>query len=88
MPSDEQKLRIKQMLVDSLQMRMAPEEIADDIPLFGDEGLGFDSVDAIEIVAGIEQEFGYAFENEEEARQVLVNVETLATFLEGKGALA
>jgi len=84
----EQKLKIKQMLVDSLQMRMAPEEIEDSISLFGDEGLGFDSVDAIEIVAGIEQEFGYAFENEEEARQVLVNVETLATFLEGKGALA
>tara|TARA_R110002072_G_scaffold1072_5_gene8745 strand:+ start:113 stop:379 length:267 start_codon:yes stop_codon:yes gene_type:complete len=86
--STEQKLKIKQMLVDSLQMRMAPEEIEDTISLFGDEGLGFDSVDAIEIVAGIEQEFGYAFENEEEARQVLVNVETLATFLEGKGALA
>jgi acyl carrier protein len=86
--STEQKLKIKQMLVDSLQMRMAPEEIEDTISLFGDEGLGFDSVDAIEIVAGIEQEFGYAFENEDEARQVLVNVETLATFLEGKGALA
>jgi len=84
----EQKLKIKQMLVESLQMRMAPEEIEDTISLFGDEGLGFDSVDAIEIVAGIEQEFGYAFENEEEARQVLVNVETLATFLEGKGSLA
>lgn len=88
MATPEQKLKIKQMLVESLQMRMAPEEIEDTISLFGDEGLGFDSVDAIEIVAGIEQEFGYAFENEEEARQVLVNVETLATFLEGKGSLA
>ena len=87
MPSDAQKLRIKQMLVDSLQMRMAPEEIADDIPLFGDEGLGFDSVDAIEIVAGIEQEFGYAFKSEEEAREVLVNVETLAAFLDKEGQL-
>lgn len=87
MPSDEQKLRIKQMLVDSLQMRMAPEEIADDIHLFGDEGLGFDSVDAIEIVAGIEQEFGYAFKSEDEAREVLVNVETLAAFLEKEGQL-
>jgi len=87
MPSDEQKLRIKQMLVDSLQMRMAPEEIADDIPLFGDEGLGFDSVDAIEIVAGIEQEFGYAFKSEDEAREVLVSVDTLAAFLAQEGKL-
>ena len=88
MASEEQKLEIKRMLVESLQMRMAPEEIADQIGLFGDEGLGFDSVDAIEIVAGIEQRFGYAFESEDEAREVLVNVETLATFLEGKGKLA
>jgi acyl carrier protein len=87
MPSDEQKLRLKQMLVESLQMRMKPEEIDDEIHLFGDEGLGFDSVDAIEIVAGIEREFGYAFEGEDEAREVLVNVETLAAFLEEKGHL-
>ncbi|MBL4847989.1 MAG: acyl carrier protein [Planctomycetes bacterium] len=88
MATPEQKLKIKQMLVDGLQMRMAPEEIEDTISLFGEEGLGFDSVDAIEIVAGIEQEFGYAFENEEEAREVLVNVETLANFLESKGSFA
>lgn len=88
MPTQEQKLQIKRMLVESLQMRMAPEEISDEIGLFGDEGLGFDSVDAIEIVAGIEQSFGYAFESEDEAREVLKNVETLAVFLEGKGALA
>ncbi|MGE0708705.1 MAG: acyl carrier protein [Planctomycetota bacterium] len=87
MPDDAQKLRVKQMLVSSLQMRMAPEQIADDIALFGDEGLGFDSVDAIEIVAGVEQEFGYAFTGEDEARQALKDVQTLAAFLEERGKL-
>ncbi len=87
MASEEQKLRIKQMLVENLQMRMAPEEIGDTIPLFGEEGLGLDSVDAIEVVAGIEQELGYAFTDEEEARQVMRDVATLADFLANQGKL-
>lgn len=87
MPTDEQKLRVKQMLVEHLHMRMEPDEIGDTQALFGEEGLGFDSVDAIEMVAGIEQEFGYSFEDENEARVNLVNVETLAKFLVEKGKL-
>ncbi len=87
MASDEQKLRIKQMLVENLQMRMAPEDIGDTIALFGEEGLGLDSVDAIEVVAGIEQQFGYAFTNEDEARAAMADVATLAEFLIGKGKL-
>jgi acyl carrier protein len=87
MPSAEQKSRIKSMLVEQLHLRMDAEEIADDAQLFGDAGLGLDSVDAIELVAGIEQEYGVKFASEDEAREVLVNVNTLAAYLEGKGAL-
>lgn len=87
MPTPEQKLKVKQMLVEQLHMRMDPAEIGDEVPLFGDEGLGFDSVDAIEIVAGIEQEFGYTFKDEQEARERLGNVAVLATFLEEQGKL-
>jgi acyl carrier protein len=87
MPSDEQKLKVKQMLVEHLHMRMDPADIGDEEMLFGDEGLGFDSVDAIEMVAGIEQEFGYTFASEDEARENLATVATLAAFLEGQGKL-
>lgn len=83
----EQRLKVKTMLVEQLHMRSKPDDLGDDVPLFGDEGLGFDSVDAIEMVAGVEQEFGYAFENEEEARDVLVTVATLSDFLAAKGKL-
>jgi acyl carrier protein len=85
--SDEQKLKVKQMLVDHLHMRMDPADIGDEEQLFGDEGLGFDSVDAIEIVAGIEQEFSHSFASEDEARVNLANVATLATFLVEQGKL-
>lgn len=87
MPSAEQKLKVKQMLVEHLHMRMDPADIGDEELLFGDEGLGFDSVDAIEMVAGIEQDFGYTFASEDEARENLANVATLAAFLEAQGKL-
>jgi acyl carrier protein len=87
MPTAEQKLKVKQMLVTHLHMRMQPEKIGDDEALFGDDGLGFDSVDAIEVVAGIEQEFGYTFASEDEAREHLRDVDTLASFLVSKGKL-
>lgn len=87
MPSDAQMLKVKQMLVSHLHMRMDPADIGDEEALFGDDGLGFDSVDAIEIVAGIEQDFGYSFTSEDEAVAHLASVSALATFLEEKGKL-
>ena len=59
------KLRIKQILVDRLKLDRAPESIGDAEPLFGPEGLGLDSIDALELVLGVEQEFGVKIENEE-----------------------
>ena len=85
--TESQTLRVKEMLVESLQMRMEPHEIGDDVSLFGDDGLGFDSVDAIEMVAGIEQEFGYAFKDESKAREVLGTVRKLTEFLAAEGKL-
>ena len=85
--TSEQRLKVKRMLVAHLHMRMAPADIGDDEPLFGDEGLGFDSVDAIEMVAGIEQDFGYTFKDQEEARANLATVATLTAFLIAQGKL-
>jgi len=87
MPSDAQRLRIKEMLVEQLQLRMEPTEIGDSQGLFDPEGLGLDSVDAIEVVAGVETEFGYAIQGEDQARELLKDVETLAAFLEQEGKL-
>ncbi|RMG11117.1 MAG: acyl carrier protein [Planctomycetota bacterium] len=87
MATDAQKQRVKEMLVEHLHLRMDPSEIGDDVPLFGDDGLGLDSVDAIEVVAGVEQEFGCSFASEEEARQHLASVNSLSAYLEAQGKL-
>lgn len=87
MATAEQKAKVKAMLVEQLRLRMKPEEIEDDAVLFGDPGLGLDSVDAIELVAGIEQHFGVVVPSEAEARDAFGNLETLADYLVAKGGL-
>jgi acyl carrier protein len=75
------KLRIKQILVDRLKLDRAPESIGDAEPLFGPEGLGLDSIDALELVLGVEQEFGVKIENEEVGSEALSSVDRLAEFV-------
>ena len=87
MTSDAHKLKVKEMLVEHLRLRMKPSEIDDAAPLFG-EGLGLDSVDAIELVTAIEQTFGAVIQSEEEAQKAFKNVDTLADYLVEQGALA
>ncbi|MBI4618322.1 MAG: acyl carrier protein [Planctomycetes bacterium] len=87
MPTDEEKQRVKEMLVRQLRLRMDPAAIEDAAPLFGDgPGLGLDSVDAIELVAGIEQTFCVVISNEEEARSAFASVNALASWLAERDA--
>lgn len=56
--------RVRRMLVDSLKVPLPPEQIDLDAPLFG-TGLGLDSIDAVELVVAIEDEFGLTLPEEE-----------------------
>lgn len=77
--------RIKEMIVTRLKLEgMSPSDIADDAPLFG-EGLGLDSIDALELVLAIEQTFGVRIEDEEVGRKALGSVAMLTAFLQDKG---
>ena len=86
MASDEQQLAVKQLLIELFRLRMQPEEIESGAPLFG-EGLGLDSVDAIELVTGLEAKYGVQVADEEQSREIFVSVDTLASFLVAQGAL-
>ena len=61
---DPLKAEIKQAIVRSLRLPIAPEEIGDATPLFAD-GLGLDSIDVLELVLEIERSFGVAITDEE-----------------------
>ena len=76
--------RIKRLFVDSLNLDgMKPEMIDDEAPLFGD-GLGLDSVDALELVVALEKEFGIKIKSQEMGREVFSSVASLSQFIEGR----
>jgi acyl carrier protein len=71
---------IKQAIVRSLRLPIAPEEIGDDTPLFG-EGLGLDSIDVLELVLELERTFGVAITDEATGARVLRTVNSIAEFI-------
>jgi acyl carrier protein len=79
--SDTLRAEIKQAIVRSLRLPIKPDEIADDIPLFG-EGLGLDSIDVLELVLELERSFGVAITDEATGARVLRTVDTIAEFVE------
>ena len=81
MPDDTLRDQIKAMMVENLMLKVAKEEIADDLPLFGPDGLGLDSIDALELVVSLEKSFGVTVPNSETARQALATVNTIAEYV-------
>ena len=80
----ESKPKIKQVLVDELMLPHGPEEITDATPLFGPEGLGLDSVDALQLVVALEKHFGLKVADAEVAKKVLHSVDSIAEALAQK----
>lgn len=79
----ELRMKIKEVIVKSLRLEMPPAEIADSIPLFG-EGLGLDSIDALELVLEIERTFGTAITDDQIGNRVLRSVDSIAEFIVAK----
>jgi acyl carrier protein len=79
----EENLResIKEMMVENLMLKVSKEEIRDDMPLFGPEGLGLDSIDALELVVSLEKRFGVSVPNSETARQALASVNSIHDYV-------
>ena len=78
--------RVKQALVQGLQLNINPEDIADDESLFG-AGLDADSIAALEIVFALEEEFGFEVEDEELQVDLFDSVQTLTAYIEERLAV-
>jgi len=87
-PKDELKTRIKQLIVKQLKLEIDPASIGDDAPLFGDaaNGLGLDSIDALELVLGVEKEFGIKVQDEEVGVKAFASVDALYDFIRQKNS--
>jgi acyl carrier protein len=77
------KLRLKQLIVKEADKDLAPEGIADDVPLFGPQSaVQLDSIDALQISMAIHMQFGVRVEDPKQVRRIMVSINTLADFLQ------
>jgi acyl carrier protein len=73
--------KLKGEIIQQLNLEdQKPEDIDPDAPLFG-EGLGLDSIDALEIMVLLEKNYGIKIEDPKEGKKIFFSVRTLAQFI-------
>lgn len=76
------KLTLKQQIIESLSLRdFTPEDIDDNAPLFGDQGLGLDSIDTLELILLLEKYYGIKINSPEEGKDIFVSIAVMADYI-------
>ena len=74
--------RLKVAVIDGLRLEdVTPDTIDAFAPMFGDDGLQLDSLDAVELVTIVEKEFGVAIEDADEAKRAFTTIHGLASYI-------
>lgn len=78
---DELKHQLKQQIIEVLSLEeINPEDIVDSEPLFG-EGLGLDSIDALELIVLMEKNYGIRLNNPAEGKAIFASLDTMADYI-------
>lgn len=73
---------LKKQVIEQLNLKdLKPENIGDDQPLFV-EGLGLDSIDALELIVLLQQEYKIKLANAEDGPKVFYTISTMADYIE------
>ena len=79
----ELKEKLKVQIIEQLNLEdSSPSDIQDDTILFGDEGLGLDSIDALEFIVLLESNYGIKIADPSEGRDIFQSVNSLAEYIE------
>lgn len=74
-------LKLKKDIIEALNLDLTPDAIANDAPIFGD-GLGLDSIDALELIVLLEKNYHIKIANPENAKKIFASIRTLALFIQ------
>ncbi len=75
-------IQLKQDIIDALNLSdLTPADIDNDAPLFGD-GLGLDSIDALELIVMLDKNYGIKISDPKESKAIFQSVNTLAKYIE------
>lgn len=78
---DELILNLKLEIIEVLNLEdLKPEDIDENAPLFG-EGLGLDSIDALELIVLMEKDYGIKLEDANQGREIFKSIATMAEYI-------
>jgi acyl carrier protein len=80
MTQESLRSEVKNLLVAGLRLQIPVADIPDDLPIFG-EGLGLDSIDALELVVLVEDRFRVSIPDEEVGQRAFASVNSLVEFI-------
>lgn len=82
-PDSDLKYELKKLIIETLNIQnVSPEDISDDIPLFsGNNVIGLDSIDALEIIMAIQRIYKVRIDDQNLARVVLQTINSIADFI-------
>ena len=79
---------LKKQIIEALNLKhLKPENIGDDQPLFV-EGIGLDSIDALELIVLLQQHYNIRLENPQEGPKIFRSVKSIAEFIQSKQKVA
>jgi len=75
-------LKLKEEIIEVLNLEgMLPEDIDENAPLFG-EGLGLDSIDALELIVLMEKNYGIKLEDPKKGKEIFASIKTMAEYIQ------
>ena len=74
---------LKQKVVEALNLEeLSAEEINENTPLFGSDGLGLDSIDALELIVLLDKEYGIRLSDPKQGKEIFYSIATMAEYIQ------
>ena len=75
-------IELKKQIITSLNLEeITPEDIDETAPLFGEDGLGLDTIDALELIVLLEKNYGIRLANASEGKSIFTSVNSIAEYV-------